>query len=117
MQETKVNLKVYLCGIKTKRYSAINTQAELETLWRSAFPGVQIPEIDFTKQTVLAAFLGEKPSGGYEVTITGVKTEADKAVVSVTEKQPPAGAAAAAVMTQPFHIITVDKITTPVIFQ
>ena len=60
-------------------------------------------EVDFTQSAVVAAFAGEKRTGGY-----AVKIEQTGAAVSVTEKSPPADAITTDALTYPFQVAVVS---------
>jgi len=85
------------------------TQEEWTALWQQHAPGRPVPSVDFSQRMVVAVFLGSRPSGGYRVEITGVRTENGVMVVEWTERRPDPGQAAAQVMTSPAHIVSVPR--------
>jgi hypothetical protein len=100
-------------GISTARDVVIRDRGAWEELWAEHVAGQQqaasLPNVDFTSQMVLAVFLGEKPSSGYAVSVIGA-TEADgKVVVDVEVAVPPRDMSQLAVLTRPFHIVTVPR--------
>jgi len=54
--------------------------------------------------------MGEKASGGFAVEITRVEKCGDELVVFFSEVEPPADAVVTTVLTQPYHIIKIEKI-------
>jgi hypothetical protein len=67
------------------------------------------PKVDFTKQSVVAAFGGQKKSGGYSVKITEIAPKGSNGIgVRITATEPPAGALTTEDLTQPFDIVKVN---------
>ena len=58
---------------------------------------------------VLAVFLGSRPSGGFGVQITGVRSEGNGSSCNGPKRRPRPGMSAAAVMTAPSHIVAVPR--------
>jgi len=60
-------------NMKDQQYKDIHNQADFDALWQRAFGGLSgapsKPTVDFTKNMVLAAFLGQQKHGGYVVRI------------------------------------------------
>ncbi|NHZ96854.1 hypothetical protein [Massilia sp. CCM 8734] len=57
-------------------------------LWKRHIQAAALPEIDFSKQMVVAAFLGGKPDGSYGLAIGGVERVAGKLRVTLVESAP-----------------------------
>jgi hypothetical protein len=93
------------------------TAAEWQTLWQRHAPGRPAPAVDLAKNMVIAVFLGSRPSGGYGVEITGIRTDGTTLVVQYAERRPAAGQVAAQVMTAPAHIVSVPRQTGSVRFE
>jgi hypothetical protein len=64
----------------------------------------------------LGVFLGARPTAGYSVTVGSISTSAGRWTVTFGEQQPPADAMAAQVMTAPFHLVRVSRVTGDVVF-
>jgi hypothetical protein len=112
------------CGVAKPERKVIRTQAAWEKLWAiMALPRggpngpAKAPEVDWSKEMVLAAFMGTKSTGGYQVRIEGAAPGGGKLVVTVAEKQPPPDAITAQVITSPFHLVAVPKSTLPVVWK
>jgi hypothetical protein len=71
------------------------------------------PAVDFKHSLVLAAFLGQKPTAGYGITLGParhvVEDEGPWLVVSVTTRRPPPGALTAQVITSPYCLARVPR--------
>ncbi len=117
-----------------KENFVINDNKTYYDLWRKLYPsclnvttdrgistvcdGVSIiPKIDFSKETVIAVFMGEKNTGGYSIEITKIIDKTDKVIVYVNETTPKPGDLVTLALTQPYHIVKTKKILGPVEFQ
>lgn len=71
--------------------------------------GIQIPapEVDFSSRMLIGVFSGEKPNGGYSITIHRVLEDNKKIVVEFEEASPDPGAMVPMVITYPCHIISI----------
>ncbi|HXG87986.1 MAG TPA: VWA domain-containing protein [Vicinamibacterales bacterium] len=98
-----------MSGITRPQQSVARTAAEWQTLWSQHVLGRPAPVVDFTKQMVVAVFLGSRSSSGYAVQITGVRKDGNTLVVQWAERKPEPGMMAAQVMTSPSHIATVPR--------
>ncbi len=109
------------CAVtKPKRLAAKDSAAYL-LLWNSLFGGgpkdgrpMPPPEVDFKKEMVLAAFMGEQNSGGYAVEIKDAVEEKGKLVVTVVERSPGPGSIVTQAITNPFHLVAVKRSDLPV---
>ncbi|OGS27525.1 MAG: hypothetical protein A2297_03445 [Elusimicrobia bacterium RIFOXYB2_FULL_48_7] len=100
-------------GIKSKKSVVIRTQAEWQELWeahtKNISPMPPLPDVDFTKCLVVAVFMGEQKSGGYGIQITDIQESEDNIFIEFTETVPAKGSVAAQQLTQPYHIIVVNR--------
>jgi hypothetical protein len=99
-----------MSAIDSARQVVAKTQAEYDALWREHAPGRAAPPVDFSRNMVVAVFLGSRPSAGFEVQITRVQREGDAAVVTWAERRPGRDQIAAQVMTAPAHIVSVPRV-------
>ena len=74
-------------NIKDEQYKDVHNQADLDALWKQAFGGMSgapdKPMVDFSKNMVLAMFLGDQKHGGYLVRFTDFSVTGDTASVTV----------------------------------
>ena len=98
-----------MSGIDRAEQLVARTAAEWQSLWQRHAPGRSAPTVDFAKSMVVAVFLGSRPSGGFQVEITGVRTDGKTLVVQWAERRPAPGQMAAQVLTAPSHIVTVPR--------
>jgi hypothetical protein len=85
------------------------TTAEWTTLWRQHAGNRLMPSVNFDTHTVVAVFLGARPSAGYAAEIVGTRAEGSALVVQWRERQPVRGDVSAAMLTSPAVLATVPK--------
>lgn len=79
-------------------------------------PSPPLPQVDFTRYSVVAVFAGEKPTGGYSVEILTAQTTGSEIknqpslVITVEYRQPKAGEFVTEAFTYPYHMIKIPKI-------
>ena len=100
------------CGIEESVNIIVTSKEEWENLWRkvykTTFPVPQLPDVDFSRETVLAAFMGTRSTGGFSIEIIRV-TEYRGQFKAITKTISPApGEMVSMALSQPFHIIKVD---------
>merc|ERR1719150_3495971 len=99
-------------GIEDAMNLAITTQAEWEGLWGRhasiSSPPAPVPAVDFSTEMVLCVFWGIRSSGGYTVKIKGIEKGAVVWKVSC-ETTSPGGGMTTGALTQPFHMVRVEK--------
>lgn len=98
-----------MSGVDRAEQVVARTPAEWEALWGRHAPGRRAPSVDFSTDMVVAVFLGSRPSGGFQVEITGVRPDGDALVVQWAERRPGPGQVAAQVMTAPSHIVAIPR--------
>ncbi len=78
--------------IKDQVYKDIHNQADFDALWKQAFEGMSgapdKPVVDFSKQMVLVAFIGDQPTGGYRIRFTKIDSTGPTINVSILVSQP-----------------------------
>ena len=80
-------------------------------------PGFSIPSIDFSKETVIAVFMGEKTSGGYAVSVESVKEEGEQVIVQIKEIKPDTKEMVTMAITQPFCFVKINKVGKEFVFE
>jgi hypothetical protein len=84
--------------------------------WTALWEGRQAPNVDFTQNSVLVAFMGRQSTAGYTITISDVRATGTDIVAYVDEIRPRAGEPVAQVITFPYHMVVVPKLSQPVAF-
>ena len=98
----------------------INNREELIAAWSIFFVKYDrkppIPNIDFENKTLIAAFLGERNSGGYSIKIKSI-LETKKLITIITEENRPGKTClSSAVMIYPFQLIEMPKTEKEILF-
>lgn len=105
-----------LSGVERRREAVVRSAQEWEALWREHAPGRTAPAVSFETHTVLAVFLGTRPSAGFRVDIVEV-THDSGALVRYRETRPAPGEMTAQILTSPFHIVSVPRLEERVRFE
>jgi hypothetical protein len=77
-------------------------------------PKSPVAGVDWSREMVVAIFLGIKPTSGYRVAITDARPVEGKLVVSYSERAPAKGDITLQVLTAPYALAVVPKSTLPV---
>lgn len=77
-------------------------------------PKPPLPEVDFKNEMVIGVFDGDKPTGGYTVSVKQVILTPKSVKVKVASSSPPPGSMTSQMVTQPFDIIAAPKSSAPV---
>lgn len=105
-------------GISRAGQFAIRDKAAWTKLWAQHTsyikPAPDLPPVDFSRQMILAAFAGNKSSGGHTISIEQVVQTAKELKVRVAESSPPSGAMTTQAITQPYDIVAVPLSASPV---
>lgn len=98
-------------GLEEAEDRVVRSQEELNKIYsiinRFRRPGIETPEIDFKKETVIAIFLGEKTTGGFSVDIASVKTSKNKIEVNYKVASPKPDEPVTTAICQPFCFIKI----------
>jgi hypothetical protein len=83
------------------------------TLWNRAY-GAQLspprlPELDFRRESVIAVFLGQRPSGGYGVSVRDLRLEGGDVILLLEERQPGPGDITTQALTSPWLMLRVAR--------
>jgi hypothetical protein len=99
-------------------------QASYASLWSTFVfypPGSGVPDpappfVDFGKEIVVAVAIGERPSGGYTVTVSKAERQGIGVLVSWEELAPGANCAASGALTYPFVFAAITRVEGTVSF-
>ncbi len=80
-------------------------------------PGFPVPNIDFSKETVVAICMGEKNTGGFSVDVAGIRETKEGVTVMVKEIGPAAGDMVTMAISQPFCIIKIPVAKKEITFE
>ncbi|MBC7544306.1 MAG: protease complex subunit PrcB family protein [Candidatus Sericytochromatia bacterium] len=103
--------------ISQRRRVAIKDDAAWTALWKEhRGSDAGRPNVDFSKEMVLAAFTGEQLTAGYEVKIGSLNIQGNRVLVNIREITPSSSTVTAQVITTPFHLVKAPRRTEEVVF-
>ena len=113
--------KGYYSGHKNPAYYVIENESEWAVVWNQHasiyVPEQPPPEIDFSKVTIIAVFMGEFNTGGYEIEIKEVINTPQCEIVKVEKTYPSySGAILTFAFSQPYHIVKMNKVDKEITF-
>jgi len=97
--------------------ASARTEAEWGAVWKKHNFDKPAPAVDFSKEMVVAVFMGSRPTAGFSVEIVSASPRDGKLLVTYREAQPAPGSISAQVLTAPYHIAAIPKSTLPVAFE
>jgi len=107
-------------GMVASKFMIIKNEKDLDLVYssinKSRTPELEMPTIDFDKETIIALFLGEKNSGGHSIAVEQIMNVNDKVNVVYRITSPKAGEMVTSVMTQPYCIIKIPKTSKEIVF-
>jgi hypothetical protein len=96
-------------GVRDRLALVIRTPEQWTDWWNTVRAAESSPEpvpvVDFRRQMVVAVFQGERPSGGYAISIGDIRYGEAEIQVDVTQREAASGALTAQVLTQPFCMV------------
>lgn len=100
-------------GFDTPARQVITTEAQWAQAWSRMHNGMTpvppAPVVDFSRDWVLLAAMGAKPSTGHSVAITEARVHGNILYVRVVERTPGAGCVTGDAITAPVHVVSVPK--------
>ena len=110
----------YYSGLRQSRATVISNDADWRAIWSSLTANYgtppSAPAIDFDRYEVIVAALGERSSGGYDMTISRIATTSDYLYVELTSTRPGPRCFTTAALTQPVDIVRIPRQHPPVMF-
>ena len=97
---------------KEKVNYVIENQEQLAMVWKYAFGSTTepIPAVDFTRDTVLAVFMGTQSTGGHSINIARVSDEVSKGrVITLEYTRPGTSCMVTQALESPFQFVVVAK--------
>ena len=111
---TRLILREFNTALAQRRRMVVRSQAELKAIWAEVYarraPMPAVPLVDFERNTVLVAAMGQRNSGGHSIEFTQIATAGGNLAVTVTEVAPGAKCGVTGALTSPIVILSVPKI-------
>ena len=115
--ETKLPMEIVMDGtfsaIDDKREVLINNNEQFQSLMNEIYKNLdQIPRtpvVDFTKNSVIAVFIGTRSNGGFMVAIDSITEGSNSISVNITENTPGINCVVTEAITKPFSIVKIPK--------
>lgn len=95
-------------GRETAENVIITNQKDLDDLYASV-NNEEVPKVDFSKNQVVALFLGTKNTGGHGISIDRVEAQDDKIIVYKKIQTPDKDAMVTMALTNPFVIAEIHS--------
>ncbi|MBL4594663.1 MAG: protease complex subunit PrcB family protein [Flavobacteriales bacterium] len=106
---------------EANEYQVISNEQEFKKVWDLAFANFMdkepFPSVSFETQLVLLVAMGERNSGGYNISIKSIDETKTNVVVTVEESKPGSTCITTTVMAYPYQIVTIDKSKKEVTFK
>lgn len=100
-------------GMATPQRLVIRSDTEWQAVWaelaRGQTPVPAVPTVDFTRDMLIVAALGAKPTGGYGITIEYAYARSNAIGVSVRSTSPGASCVTIQALTQPVDIVRMSR--------
>ncbi len=100
-----------------KVFIVINTEPEWEGFCRLLNKNSCEMDLDFEKNTIIVASMGEQNTGGHLIKIKKIVEQGDTIVVYVEEKYPSEGEMVTQVLTYPYDIVSISKTSKSIVFR
>jgi uncharacterized protein (DUF885 family) len=87
----------------------LTNEDDWRRVWHEIGAGRPLPDVNFTTQAVVVAFQGQRPTGGYGISVRGVRRDGTVLAVSVEERRPASGDVTTQVITSPFVAVSIPR--------
>ncbi len=100
-------------GVDRAAYRLLRTREELTQAWNQAHGSSlsvpPVPSADLARETLVAIFLGAKPTGGYGLDVEAASLEGGDLYVDVRATSPAAGAITTQALTSPWLLLRIPR--------
>jgi hypothetical protein len=111
----------YNSGIADSTRLTVRTQAEWQqvwtSIWRSTSPVTPPPPMNFGREVVVVAALGQRYSGGYSIYVDSAYQRAGHVEVVIRKVSPGTGCATTAALTEPVDVAVIPVTGQPLEFR
>ena len=103
--------------VDSARQAVARNASEWAALWKMHSGESKPPAVDLGSRTVVAVFLGSRPTAGYAVQIIGTRQANGALIVQWQERRPASGDILAQVLTSPATIVSIPKFAGEIKFE
>jgi len=107
-------------GVGQPTQIVVRSQNEWTALWsrhmRAPSAPPPPPSVDFSRDMVVALFMGERPTGGYAIEVTQIERTDAGLSIRYRTRHPDPSAMQTQALTQPFHLIKLARVDDSVTF-
>lgn len=91
-------------------------RAYWSSIHRPFIPAPPAPDVDFSREMIIVASMGLRPSAGFAIRIENATADPSRLIISVRQTVPGTGCALGAALTQPVDLARVPATPLPVFF-
>jgi len=107
-------------GYNEETYLVVKTEAEWAEVWAKHtaphMPTTLYPEINFSKDMVICAFMGKRPTTGYSISVRRIWAEEERIHVEIAKSSPPENLMVSEVITYPYIFASLERTDSEMIF-
>ena len=89
--------------------AAARTEAEWAPLWKKHNYDKPAPPVDFSKEMVVAVFMGSRPNAGFSTAVVSATAANGALIVRYRETMPGPGTVSAQILTFPYHLVAIPR--------
>lgn len=108
-------------GYSEEIYLVVRTEAEWAKVWEKHtvpyMPRTQYPEIIFSENMVICAFMGKRRTTGYGISVERMWTDGERIHVEIAKYSPPKYAVVGQALTYPYVFTLLERTDLEVVFK
>jgi hypothetical protein len=104
-------------AVESPRQVTARTPAEWAALWQEHSRERPQPDVDLTRDMVVAVFMGTQPTAGFGIEIVGTRQDHGSLVVEYRETRPGREMMTAQIITTPYHLVAIPRFAGVVTFE
>jgi len=112
---------LHFSGLSATDRLVIRSQAEWQAVWASVWqatsPPPPLPAIDFTREMIIVAPLGQQVTGGYDIYVDTAFETTSGVTIAIRSVVAGAGCPTLPVVTQPVDIARLPRRDGPIVFE
>ncbi|MCA1850503.1 MAG: protease complex subunit PrcB family protein, partial [Acidobacteria bacterium] len=92
-----------------RRVELVTNENDWQRTWRVIGNDRRAPEVNFNTRAVVVVYQGQKPTGGYSISITEIRRDGTNLAVRVNERRPASEDITTQVITSPFVAVSIPR--------